>query len=55
MTGFFEQTKIDIPIIEEQNAVVEIYDQLLDIQNTFSDFDSSISELLNKQVIIENS
>lgn len=54
MTGFFNQTKIDIPIIEEQKSLVEIYDELLRVQNAFSNLDFSISKLFEKQIIVEN-
>lgn len=53
MTGFFKQVKIDIPNIEEQNALVEIYDKLGYIQTVFSNLDSSVTKLFERQVIVD--
>lgn len=53
MTGFFNQVKIDIPIIEEQKALVNIYDKLMYVQNIFSNLDTSVSRLFEKQVVVK--
>ena len=54
MTGFFRQVKIDIPIIEEQKALVSIYDKLIYVQSIFSSLDNSVSKLFEKQVVIKD-
>lgn len=53
MTGFFNQVKIDIPIIEEQKELVKIYDKLSYVQNVFSGLDTSVSKLFEKQVVVK--
>lgn len=50
MTGFFKQTKIDIPDIEEQNALIEIYERLTRFKKAFSTLDKAVSTLFEKQV-----
>ena len=52
MTGFFKQIKIDIPDIEEQKAIVDIYDKLIHIKSVLSKLDHSISKLFDKQFIV---
>lgn len=54
MTGFFKQVKIDIPDIEEQKFLVDIYDKLTYVQSILSNLDFSVSKLFDKQVIVED-
>ena len=51
MTGFFKQVRIDIPYIEEQKKLVEIYDKLSVIQDLTNQLNDSISKSLDKQII----
>lgn len=55
MTGFFKQVKIDIPDIEEQKSLVDIYDKLTYVQDILSNLDFSVSKLFDKQVIVDES
>ena len=55
MTGFFKQVKIDIPDIEEQKPLVDIYDKLTYVQDVLSNLDFSVSKLFDKQVIVDES
>ena len=55
MTGFFKQVKIDIPDIEEQKSLVDIYDKLTYVQDVLSNLDFSVSKLFDKQVIVDES
>ena len=54
MTGFFEQVKIDIPEIDEQKALVDIYEKLIEVQQIFSNLNNSISKLFAKQIIVDD-
>ena len=53
MTGFFKQVKIDIPNIEEQKSLVNIYDKLTYVQEILSNLDFSVSKLFDKQVVVD--
>lgn len=55
MTGFFKQVKIDIPDIEEQKSLINIYDKLTYVQDILSNLDFSVSKLFDKQVIVDES
>lgn len=55
MTGFFKQVKIDIPDIEEQKSLVDIYDKLTYVQDILSNLDFSVSKLFDKQIIVDES
>lgn len=54
MTGFFKQLKIDIPIIEEQQVLVKIYDKLTYVQSVLSGLDVTTSKLFEKQVVVQS-
>jgi hypothetical protein len=50
MTGFFQNTRIDIPAIEEQLAVEKIYTRLETIETKLRRIDSQINQMFSKVI-----
>ena len=50
MTGFFKQVKIDIPEIEEQRKIINIYNEMADVYQTSTKLKESLELLLDKQI-----
>lgn len=53
MTGFFNLTKIDIPDIEEQKQIVDLYSQMEKIKEAASKVDMMIDNIFTKQLFVE--
>ncbi len=53
MSRFFERALIDIPIIDEQNQIISIYEKMENIENALNSNLSKINILLSKKLIVK--
>ena len=49
-TGFFKNVEIDIPAFNEQNQVVEVYNELENLENKLAEINSRINQILTRQI-----